>query len=180
MGLRLNLRGQSDQTQSTTTSKLCVQHGTPLCATIRLLYLSSPYPVSLLWWGSAQAAGGSQQQSSCEMMGVWPDLVAICSSDNLAVNDGGLGGANSAAMVRRGWGWGWCNEVAGNKDSKLEFSEDEEMLMARMFSLLGPRWTLIAGRIPAEEIEKYWNSKKTLATENKHLDLKSQQSTNDI
>ncbi|KAL2495395.1 MYB-like transcription factor ETC1 [Forsythia ovata] len=62
-------------------------------------------------------------------------------------------------------------EVAENKDSNIEFSEDEEMLMARMFRLLGPRWTLIAGRIPgrtAEEIEKYWNSKK-------NLDLKFQE-----
>ncbi|XP_022867978.1 MYB-like transcription factor ETC3 isoform X2 [Olea europaea var. sylvestris] len=77
---------------------------------------------------------------------------------------------------------GETKKVAGSKDSKLEFSEDEEMLMARMFNLLGPRWTLIAGRIPgrtAEEIEKYWNS-KALAKDNKHLDLKFQQSTNDM
>ncbi|CAA3028824.1 transcription factor CPC-like [Olea europaea subsp. europaea] len=72
-------------------------------------------------------------------------------------------------------------EVAVNKDSNPEFSEDEEMLVERMFSLLGPRWTLIAGRIPgrtAEEIEKFWNSKKTSATENKHLDPKFQEPTN--
>ncbi|XP_044496184.1 MYB-like transcription factor ETC1 [Mangifera indica] len=43
--------------------------------------------------------------------------------------------------------------------NKMEFSEDEELLIARMFNLVGERWALIAGRIPgrtAEEIEKYW------------------------
>ncbi|XP_042521068.1 transcription factor CPC-like [Macadamia integrifolia] len=48
------------------------------------------------------------------------------------------------------------------EDSKLKFSEDEEDLIARMFRLVGERWSLIAGRIPgrtAEEIEKYWTSK---------------------
>ncbi|CAA3028825.1 transcription factor CPC-like isoform X1 [Olea europaea subsp. europaea] len=76
---------------------------------------------------------------------------------------------------------GETKKVAVNKDSNPEFSEDEEMLVERMFSLLGPRWTLIAGRIPgrtAEEIEKFWNSKKTSATENKHLDPKFQEPTN--
>ncbi|XAR65644.1 hypothetical protein NMG60_11009818 [Bertholletia excelsa] len=46
--------------------------------------------------------------------------------------------------------------------SKPDFSEDEKMLIARMFNLVGERWSLIAGRIPgrtAEEIEKYWTSK---------------------
>ncbi|XP_057792622.1 MYB-like transcription factor ETC3 [Salvia miltiorrhiza] len=45
---------------------------------------------------------------------------------------------------------------------KLEFSEDEETLIIRMYNLVGDRWSLIAGRIPgrsAEEIEKYWNSR---------------------
>ncbi|KAK8657505.1 hypothetical protein V6N13_035736 [Hibiscus sabdariffa] len=44
-------------------------------------------------------------------------------------------------------------------DFRLEFSEDEETLIVRMFNLVGKRWSLIAGRIPgrtAEEIEKYW------------------------
>ncbi|KAK1260440.1 Transcription factor CPC [Acorus gramineus] len=52
-----------------------------------------------------------------------------------------------------------------SQDSKMEeFTEDEVTLIARMFSLLGERWTLIAGRIPgrtAEEIEKYWTSRYT-------------------
>ncbi|XP_074575579.1 MYB-like transcription factor ETC1 [Curcuma longa] len=46
--------------------------------------------------------------------------------------------------------------------SMAEFSEDEEDLIARMYSLVGERWKLIAGRIPgrtAEEIEKYWTSR---------------------
>nr|XP_023875994.1 MYB-like transcription factor ETC1 isoform X1 [Quercus suber] len=57
------------------------------------------------------------------------------------------------------------SRVAGesnSQDSKLEFSEDEETLITRMFNLVGERWTLIAGRIPgrtAEEIEKYWTSR---------------------
>ncbi|XP_030491753.1 MYB-like transcription factor ETC1 isoform X2 [Cannabis sativa] len=45
---------------------------------------------------------------------------------------------------------------------EVEFSEDEESLIIRMFNLIGERWSLIAGRIPgrtAEEIEKYWVSK---------------------
>nr|QJW70309.1 flavonoid-related R3 MYB repressor [Freesia hybrid cultivar] len=49
-----------------------------------------------------------------------------------------------------------------NQDSKMEFSEDEEALIAIMFNLVGERWVLIAGRIPgrtAEEIEKYWTSR---------------------
>ncbi|KAM7498272.1 hypothetical protein LguiA_022686 [Lonicera macranthoides] len=49
-----------------------------------------------------------------------------------------------------------------SQDSNLEFSKDEETLIARMYNLVGERWSLIAGRIPgrsAEEIEKYWNSR---------------------
>ncbi|EEF43918.1 MYB-like transcription factor ETC1 [Ricinus communis] len=49
-----------------------------------------------------------------------------------------------------------------NQESKIEFSEDEEALVIRMYNLVGERWSLIAGRIPgrtAEDIEKYWNSR---------------------
>ncbi|GMY31398.1 MYB-like transcription factor ETC3 [Fagus crenata] len=49
-----------------------------------------------------------------------------------------------------------------NKESELQFTDDEEALIIRMFNLVGERWSLIAGRIPgrtAEEIEKYWNSR---------------------
>nr|AVR54521.1 MYB transcription factor [Diospyros kaki] len=49
-----------------------------------------------------------------------------------------------------------------SEDSKLQFSEDEEALIAVMYNLVGERWSLIAGRIPgrtAEEIEKYWASR---------------------
>ncbi|GMY36886.1 transcription factor CPC-like [Fagus crenata] len=56
-----------------------------------------------------------------------------------------------------------------SQDSKLEFSEDEVSLIAKMFRLVGERWSLIAGRIPgrtAEEIEKYWTSRHTSATSN--------------
>ncbi|KAE8075740.1 hypothetical protein FH972_014430 [Carpinus fangiana] len=53
-------------------------------------------------------------------------------------------------------------EENSSHDSKLEFSEDEETLITRMYNLVGERWSLIAGRIPgrtAEEIEKYWTSR---------------------
>uniref|UniRef100_A0A2N9H5L1 Myb-like domain-containing protein n=1 Tax=Fagus sylvatica TaxID=28930 RepID=A0A2N9H5L1_FAGSY len=56
-----------------------------------------------------------------------------------------------------------------SQDSKLEFSEDEVSLIAKMFRLVGERWSLIAGRIPgrtAEEIEKYWTSRHTSSTSN--------------
>ncbi|KAK4258953.1 hypothetical protein QN277_005344 [Acacia crassicarpa] len=49
-----------------------------------------------------------------------------------------------------------------SKESKLEFSSDEEDLIIRMYNLVGERWDLIAGRIPgrtAEEIEKYWTAR---------------------
>ncbi|XP_055824873.1 transcription repressor MYB5-like [Solanum dulcamara] len=53
-------------------------------------------------------------------------------------------------------------ETTNEETFKLEFSEDEEMLIAKMFNLVGERWSLIAGRIPgrsANEIEKYWKSR---------------------
>lgn len=55
----------------------------------------------------------------------------------------------------------FCAEET-SEESKLDFSEDEETLVIRMYNLVGERWSLIAGRIPgrtAEEIEKYWNSR---------------------
>ncbi|RRT58934.1 hypothetical protein B296_00009792 [Ensete ventricosum] len=49
------------------------------------------------------------------------------------------------------------------QNSMMDFSEDEEKLIARMYTLVGQsRWSLIAGRIPgrtAKEIEKYWTSR---------------------
>ncbi|XP_038691601.1 MYB-like transcription factor ETC3 [Tripterygium wilfordii] len=60
---------------------------------------------------------------------------------------------------------------ATGKESKLEFTEDEESLIGRMFRLVGQRWGLIAGRIPgrsAEEIEKYWTSKSSSSSSSKH------------
>ncbi|TYI96577.1 hypothetical protein E1A91_D01G082600v1 [Gossypium mustelinum] len=53
-------------------------------------------------------------------------------------------------------------EDQSKQDLELQFSEDEETLVIRMFNLVGARWGLIAGRIPgrtAEEIEKYWNTR---------------------
>ncbi|QCE09563.1 transcription factor CPC-like [Vigna unguiculata] len=51
---------------------------------------------------------------------------------------------------------------------KVEFSEDEETLIIRMYKLVGKRWSLIAGRIPgrtADEIEKYWTSRLSSSRE---------------
>lgn len=56
----------------------------------------------------------------------------------------------------------FSSHEGANEDLKLEFSEDEETLIIRMFNLVGERWGLIAGRIPgrtAEEIEKYWTTR---------------------
>ncbi|KAL0911353.1 hypothetical protein M5K25_019487 [Dendrobium thyrsiflorum] len=53
-------------------------------------------------------------------------------------------------------------------NSKPEFTEDEEDLIARMYKLVGERWSLIAGRIPgrtAEEIENYWKSKNSTSSD---------------
>ncbi|XP_021637384.1 MYB-like transcription factor TCL1 isoform X1 [Hevea brasiliensis] len=58
--------------------------------------------------------------------------------------------------------FGLFGSAERNQETKLEFSEDEEALVIRMYNLVGERWSLIAGRIPgrtAEEIEKYWNSR---------------------
>ncbi|OVA06604.1 SANT/Myb domain [Macleaya cordata] len=58
--------------------------------------------------------------------------------------------------------------VTSSRDSRQDFSEDEESLIAKMFSLVGERWTLIAGRIPGrspEEIEKYWTSRYSTSSE---------------
>ncbi|KAF3792664.1 Transcription factor [Nymphaea thermarum] len=59
------------------------------------------------------------------------------------------------------------DEAESSKDChKLEFSDDEASLVARMFRLVGQRWSLIAGRIPGrtpEEIEKYWTSRYTIS-----------------
>ncbi|KAM7270819.1 hypothetical protein ACFE04_030033 [Oxalis oulophora] len=47
------------------------------------------------------------------------------------------------------------------QETKLEFSEDEVILISKMYNLVGERWSLIAGRIPgrtAQEIENFfWN-----------------------
>ncbi|XP_069148883.1 MYB-like transcription factor ETC1 [Solanum lycopersicum] len=55
-------------------------------------------------------------------------------------------------------------EAKKEESLKLEFSQDEEILITKMFNLVGERWSLIAGRIPgrtADEIEKYWNSRNS-------------------
>ncbi|XVF85650.1 hypothetical protein PTKIN_Ptkin17bG0133600 [Pterospermum kingtungense] len=62
------------------------------------------------------------------------------------------------------------SRAESSQDSKLEFSEDEETLITRMFNLVGERWSLIAGRIPgrtAEEIEKYWTSRYSTTRDSK-------------
>ncbi|PKA45642.1 Transcription factor CPC [Apostasia shenzhenica] len=54
------------------------------------------------------------------------------------------------------------SEERNCKKVHADFTEDEQDLIARVYNLIGERWSLIAGRIPgrtAEEIEKYWKSK---------------------
>nr|WAS06747.1 R3-MYB repressor [Phalaenopsis equestris] len=51
--------------------------------------------------------------------------------------------------------------------SKPNFTEEEDDLIARMYKLVGDRWSLIAGRIPgrtSEEIENYWKSKNSTSS----------------
>ncbi|PON85346.1 GAMYB transcription factor [Trema orientale] len=53
------------------------------------------------------------------------------------------------------------NREEPRNEVEVQFSEDEETLIIRMYNLVGERWSLIAGRIPgrtAEQIEKYWHS----------------------
>ncbi|XP_016487460.1 MYB-like transcription factor ETC2 [Nicotiana tabacum] len=67
-------------------------------------------------------------------------------------------------------------ETTTEETSKLQFSEDEEMLIAKMFNLVGQRWSLIAGRIPGrtpEEIEKYCNSRYVIHKPAKCLKISS-------
>ncbi|KAJ7967642.1 MYB-like transcription factor [Quillaja saponaria] len=55
-------------------------------------------------------------------------------------------------------------QVRTRDETMLEFSDDEKLLMSRMYNLVGERWGLIAGRIPgrtAEEIGKYWTSRNS-------------------
>ncbi|KAL9674373.1 hypothetical protein QQ045_030645 [Rhodiola kirilowii] len=44
-------------------------------------------------------------------------------------------------------------------------TEQEEDLIDRMYKLVGPRWDIIAGRIPGrrpEEIERFWIMRETI------------------
>ncbi|KAD6795701.1 hypothetical protein E3N88_06597 [Mikania micrantha] len=53
---------------------------------------------------------------------------------------------------------------SSNHEARAPFSDEEKTLIARMYNLVGERWSLIAGRIPgrsAGEIEKYWTSKNS-------------------
>ncbi|XP_076956537.1 transcription factor CPC-like [Bidens hawaiensis] len=53
---------------------------------------------------------------------------------------------------------------SSNQESRVHFSEDEKTLIARMYNLVGERWSLIVGRIPgrsADETQKYWTSKSS-------------------
>ncbi|KAJ9164273.1 hypothetical protein P3X46_023872 [Hevea brasiliensis] len=50
-------------------------------------------------------------------------------------------------------------EVSSIEWEFINMSEQEADLIYRMYSLVGERWDLIAGRIPgrkAEEIERFW------------------------
>ncbi|KDP25315.1 hypothetical protein JCGZ_20471 [Jatropha curcas] len=61
-------------------------------------------------------------------------------------------------------------EVSSVEWEFIEMSEQEEDLIYRMYSLVGNRWELIAGRIPgrkAEEIERFWIMKHNQEFANK-------------
>ncbi|CAN6564812.1 unnamed protein product [Malus baccata var. baccata] len=50
-------------------------------------------------------------------------------------------------------------EVISNEWEFINMTEQEEDILYRMYRLVGPRWDLIAGRIPdrkAEELERFW------------------------
>ncbi|XP_047319331.1 transcription factor CPC-like [Impatiens glandulifera] len=54
------------------------------------------------------------------------------------------------------------DEDGASTYAKPKFSEDEEILVDKMFRLVGNRWHLIAGRIPgrtSEEIEVFCTAK---------------------
>ncbi|VVA11250.1 Hypothetical predicted protein, partial [Prunus dulcis] len=51
------------------------------------------------------------------------------------------------------------DEVISDEWEFINMTEQEEDLLYRMYRLVGPRWDLIAGRIPGrkpEELERYW------------------------
>ncbi|CAN8295959.1 unnamed protein product [Cochlearia groenlandica] len=50
-------------------------------------------------------------------------------------------------------------EVSSLEWEQVAMTQEEEDLIYRMYNLLGPRWELIAGRIPgrrAQEIKRFW------------------------
>ncbi|XP_039048156.1 transcription factor CPC-like [Hibiscus syriacus] len=55
---------------------------------------------------------------------------------------------------------GSCSEEVSSIEWEfINMSEQEEVLIYRMYKLVGDKWGLIAGRIPgrkAEEIERFW------------------------
>ncbi|CAM8910996.1 hypothetical protein QQ045_031377 [Rhodiola kirilowii] len=53
----------------------------------------------------------------------------------------------------------YSEEVSSIEWEFISMTEQEEDLIHRMYKLVGPRWDLIAGRVPgrkAEEIERFW------------------------
>ncbi|GMP70490.1 hypothetical protein CsSME_00029321 [Camellia sinensis var. sinensis] len=56
-------------------------------------------------------------------------------------------------------------EVSSKEWDFRNMTEQEEDLIYRMYTLVGERWDLIAGRIPGrkpEEIERFWIMKHTM------------------
>ncbi|KAL8142485.1 hypothetical protein V2J09_015517 [Rumex salicifolius] len=54
-------------------------------------------------------------------------------------------------------------EVSSIEWEAINMSEQEHDLVCRMYTLVGDRWDLIAGRIPGrkpEEIERFWIMKQ--------------------
>ncbi|KAL9675571.1 hypothetical protein QQ045_003773 [Rhodiola kirilowii] len=58
----------------------------------------------------------------------------------------------------------YSEEVSSKEWEFISMTKQEEDLIHRMYKLVGPRWSLIAGRIPGrkpEEIERFWIMKHT-------------------
>ncbi|CAM8927527.1 unnamed protein product [Rhodiola kirilowii] len=67
----------------------------------------------------------------------------------------------------------YSEEVSSIEWEFISMTEQEEDLIHRMYKLVGPRWSLIAGRIPGrkpEEIERFWIMKNTETVESSGRD----------
>uniref|UniRef100_A0A7N0U2L6 Myb-like domain-containing protein n=1 Tax=Kalanchoe fedtschenkoi TaxID=63787 RepID=A0A7N0U2L6_KALFE len=69
----------------------------------------------------------------------------------------------------------YSEEVSSLEWEFISMSEQEEDLIHRMYKLVGPRWALIAGRIPGrkpEEVERFWIMRHGEVFANRRRELK--------